>query len=91
MGKNSFRDPLTQVLKAHGFVTTNAPGDIQHPEDDAFNLEPGRWRWDGSTWVAVPPAPPSVHPLITKIDATLESSLIPQVLKDLLLTWRNQL
>ena len=60
MARNSFRDPVTGVLKAHGFVQTNAPGDIAQPEADDFNLQPGLWQWNGTQWVAfVPPPQPN--------------------------------
>lgn len=55
MGRNSFRDPVTNVLKAHGFVATNSPGDLARKESDDFNLEPGLWRFDGVSWVHYPP------------------------------------
>ena len=50
--KNSFRDPVTGVLKAVGFVESNEPGDIKQAEAEDFNLRPGAWKWNGSAWVA---------------------------------------
>lgn len=52
----SFRDPITNVLKASGFVATNDPGDLVRDESDTFNLEPGKWQWNGAQWVAIPQA-----------------------------------
>jgi len=50
--RRSFRDPVTQVLKAHGYVTQNAPGDLAQAEAESFNLRPrDGWRWDGAQWV----------------------------------------
>ncbi len=42
------------VLKAHGFVTENDPGDTMIPVPDDFALVPGKWRWDGAAWQPVP-------------------------------------
>lgn len=53
--KKSFRDPVTNVLKAHGYMSTNAVGDLMRDEPDDFNLEPGKWKWDGVAWVANSP------------------------------------
>lgn len=50
--KNSFRDPTTNVLKAHGFIEDNETGDLVRQEADDFNLQPGKWQWDGAEWVA---------------------------------------
>lgn len=52
MGKHSFRDPVTNALKAWGYVESNAPGDVKQAEPDDFNLKPGEWQWNGSAWVA---------------------------------------
>jgi hypothetical protein len=51
--KKSFRDPTTHVLKAHGFVDANAPGDIAREESDTFALQPGRWKFEAGDWVAI--------------------------------------
>lgn len=48
----AFRDPVTGMLKCFGFVQTNEPGDISMDVPDDFNLEPRKWRWNGSTWVS---------------------------------------
>ena len=71
MPRYSFYDPVTNVLKAHGFVETNTPGDIRQEVPDGFDLEPGRWRWDGTTWqpFVPPPTPPSE--LAQALDDTL--------------------
>lgn len=61
--KRSFRDPNTGVLKAHGYMASNEPGDIAQEEADDFDLTPWHWRWDGSGWVAMedlPAGPPMV-------------------------------
>lgn len=89
-GRHSFRDPFSGALIAHGFVETNAPGDLKQAETDAFALEPGRWRWDGTQWVAYVPPPRPPNPLKAKIDAAVASA-IPPALKDLLLAWKAQL
>jgi hypothetical protein len=46
----SFRDPVTNVLKARGSVAANAPGDLARDEPDGFALEPGKWRLVGDAW-----------------------------------------
>ena len=48
----SFRDATTGMLKASGFVSTNEAGDVAQDEADGFNLEPRKWRWTGTAWVA---------------------------------------
>ena len=60
MTKNSFRDPVTNVLKGYGYCASNAPGDIVQIEADDFNLNPADgWKWNGTTWVSQP-FPPRV-------------------------------
>lgn len=49
--KNSFRDPVTGILKAWGYTDANQPGDIKQKELDSFNLDPRKWKWDGNKWV----------------------------------------
>lgn len=67
--KRSFRDPNTGVLKAVGFCASNEAGDLTQPEADDFNLEPGKWRWDGTKYVAYvkPPLDLSDSDNMTKI------------------------
>lgn len=47
----SFRDPVTGVLKAYGFAAANAPGDLAQDEADDFALEPGKWKLVAGAWV----------------------------------------
>lgn len=58
MPRNAFVDPVTMVLKSHGYVLTNESGDliINVPED--FTLEPGKWKWDGMQFTPFTPPPP---------------------------------
>jgi hypothetical protein len=49
--KNAFLDPVSRTLKAHGFIESNAPGDITIEVPDDFGLEPGKWQHDGADWV----------------------------------------
>jgi hypothetical protein len=49
--KKAFIDPVTRILKCHGFVDSNEPGDIAIEVQDDFGLEPGKWRHDGADWV----------------------------------------
>lgn len=57
----SFRDPVTNVLRAWGHAESNG-GDIARNEPENFNLEPGKWRLVGDTWqpYTVTPVPASV-------------------------------
>jgi hypothetical protein len=48
--KNSFRDPVTNVLKAWGCTESNGE-DIAREESDDFDLEPGKWMFEGGQWV----------------------------------------
>jgi len=57
--KHSYRDAVTNVLVAQGFVTRTQAGEIERDEPDDFNLAPGLWQWNGSAWVSyTPPATP---------------------------------
>jgi len=72
--KKSFRDPVTNVLKAYGFTKSNAPGDLDRDEPDDFALEAGEWQFDFvlDDWV------PFVSPIKTELDILnerLESDL----------------
>ena len=71
MPRYSFHDAVTGVLKAHGFVEANAPGDVRQEVLDNFDLEPGRWRWDGAAWVAFVPPPPPPSELALALDDAL--------------------
>lgn len=55
-GKNAFCDPETGILVGWGYAETNRPGDVVLEVEDDFYLEPGKWRWDGAEWQAVPDA-----------------------------------
>jgi hypothetical protein len=57
MPRRSFRDPVTGLLIAHGFMAQNGPGEIAQAEAEDFAHEPGTVRWDGTQWGAVPPPP----------------------------------
>ena len=84
--RRSFRDPITNVLKCHGFVLTNQPGDLARDESDDFALEPGRWQWNGAQWVGFTPPPTQASLDLAdakaKIDTLLADALIPQKVKD---------
>ncbi len=52
--KHSFRDPVTGVLKSHGFIEQgNDPTDIAQVEAEDFSLMPGTVRFDGDSWVPI--------------------------------------
>lgn len=57
--RNAFVD-ADGVLRAHGFVESNAPGQTKIPVPNDFNFPVGQMRWDGAAWV--PYTPPSVTP-----------------------------
>lgn len=87
-GRNAFVDPVNGVLKAHGFVDANAPGDLVLPVEEEFNLAPGRWRWTGSEWLPFAPPPIPQNPALVAfrnhVNAVLGNPLIPQGIKDVL-------
>src|ERR1044071_6041781 len=88
---NAFIDPNTGVLKAVGYVNTNAPGEIKIPVPADFKLTPGQWRWDGKSqaWVAVPPETTSgvsdLNDLAFAIDNAVSSPAVPAEIKAVLL------
>lgn len=51
----SFRDPVTNRLKAWGRITANQPGDLVRIEPEGFSLDllAHVWQWNGSAWIAV--------------------------------------
>ncbi len=55
--RRAFINPSTGVLKAHGHVATNDPGDVALSVEEDFDLQPGLWRWDGNGWLAYKPPP----------------------------------
>lgn len=86
----SFRNPNTGVLVAWGAVLTNGPGEIAQLEPDGFNLEVGKWRWDGSQWVpyTAPPAPPS--PLKLALVSALSNPGLDSILRPVLAALRDR-
>lgn len=48
--KTSFRDPHTQVLTAHGYMTAHGD-DLARDEQDDFHLEPGKWQLIDEEWM----------------------------------------
>lgn len=56
MPKMSFRDPITNVLTAWGYINQNG-SDLGQPESESFSLSVGQWQWNGSTWVPFLPSP----------------------------------
>lgn len=60
--KNAFFDPVTMILKCHGFVDANEPGDVVVNVHDDFSLLPGEARLINGSIEPVSPAPdiPSV-------------------------------
>jgi hypothetical protein len=50
----SFRDPITNVLRAWGHVDANGD-DLARDEPDDFNLKPGKWQLVDGEWVAAVP------------------------------------
>lgn len=60
MTKHAFCDPITGVLKCHGYVDGNDLGDLVLEVDEGFDLTPRRWRWTGTAWQKYTPPPPSL-------------------------------
>ena len=93
-GRNAFLDSAG-VLKTHGFVEENAPGDVKIPVADDFALAPGRWRRVGEGWEPVTPPPraeePSLVALRVHVNAVLSNPLIPQGVKDVLNAIKDRL
>ena len=89
--KYSFRDPVTNRLKAWGYITHNEPGDVQQVEADEFTLDltTRAWVWDGLQWVEIPfpVLPPS--PLATAIQAAITTTTLA-TLKTVLQEWKKQ-
>lgn len=87
-GRNAFVDPVTGMLKAHGFVDRNDSGDLVVPVADEFSLVPRVWRWTGATWAPFvpPPTPPEQRraALEAHAAALYQDPAIPARLKDLL-------
>lgn len=48
--KNAFLDS-DGVLKCHGFVEENEPGDTRIEVPSDFNLEPRKWKLEGNQWI----------------------------------------
>ena len=57
--KRSFRDPVTGILNAWGYMASNRPDDIVQEELDDFtpDLLAHKWQWDGLKWRDVTPTP----------------------------------
>jgi len=75
MSKNAFIDS-NSILTCVGFVAANGSDTLLAVPDD-FALQPGLWKWNGSTWVAfVPPAlPPRLAPgLLAALQADVSVS-----------------
>lgn len=58
----SFRDSTTNVLMSWGWQESNCRFDqpvcdIRQEEPWDFNLQPGKWQWNGTEWVPYPPTP----------------------------------
>lgn len=69
----SFRDPVINILRSWGYVESNGD-DTARNESDDFNLEPGKWRFEGGQWVAyAPPAAPAVTTPLQFIERFTES------------------
>jgi hypothetical protein len=64
---NSFRHPITNVLKACGFCTVNDPGDLMQVEPDTFSLDPrDGWQLVNGSWAPFTLIPQRVTPLQAK-------------------------
>lgn len=80
MSRLSFRDPVTNMLKCHGYVNTNQKNDISQPEADDFNLNPeDGWMWNGTQWVSSPPAPATADQKVQNEQNDLTTALIKEL------------
>lgn len=76
----SFRNPVTNVLTAWGYVNSNGD-DLARAEADDFGLEPGEWQLVDGAWIAYEPTPvipTSVTPLQAS-RALLQTGLLDSV------------
>lgn len=73
MSRLAFIDPVTKVLKCHGFVSSNQPGDVVVPVPDDFSLTPGLWQWNGTEWVAFTPPPPPPDPRLVALGQAIQN------------------
>ena len=89
--RRAFVDASTGVLKAHGFVDRNEPGDLAVPVADDFTLGPGRWRWTGTGWEAFTPPPPAPSALKERIREALQDPTTPARIRAILLEWEREL
>lgn len=80
MARVAFYDPISGVLKAHGFIMSNESGDRQVVVPDDFGLEPGKWRWDGAQHVAY-----AAPPLQSGVDRAALLALLDDMASDALL------
>jgi hypothetical protein len=87
--QNAFIDPTTGILKTVGYTETNSPGDIKIPVPANFKLKPGDWKWNGTGWVANPPAADQtlldLNDLAYSIDKAVASTNVPAEIKEVLL------
>lgn len=90
-GRNAFVDPSTptcMVLRAHGFVESNAPGEVKLPVADDIALVPGRTCWDGAAWQAYTPPPPPEPASCPLVRAILTDPAVPGTVKAYFLAQR---
>lgn len=52
--RKAFVDSVTGVLKAHGLMTSNEPGDVAVDVPEDFKAVPGTVARQGNAWVDVP-------------------------------------
>jgi hypothetical protein len=64
---NSFRHPVTNVLKAYGACAINEVGDLVQAESDDFSLDPSKgWQLVNGVWYPCIIVPQSVTPFQAK-------------------------
>lgn len=75
--KKAFVD-TTGLLKAHGWMSGNDPGDVEVPVPDDFDKAVGEWKWTGTEWV------PRPRDIATEKHAEAQKSMDTPVVKALL-------
>ena len=89
--KNAFVDKTSGALKAFGFVDANGAGDTKINVPDDFNLEPNKWQWDGSKFIAYTPPPPPLPKKTVDLKAAMDALIADPTSKQALIDFVSAL